>query len=215
MPFASALREAAYDSLPKATRAELHEGLALWLEEHAGNLVERDEIVGYHYEQVFRYHTELGPLDHDAMALASRAAARLLTAGRRRRRGDAAGARALLTRATDLMRPSAERRLSLVSLAEVLVSLGENDHAESTLEQVVTEALVDRDERTVRRAELLRLEIRTQRDRTLTIAAAECEAEDAVAEFDRLGDMEGVASALRLRGYYRAWLGRMADAEAI
>ena len=40
------IRDAAYESLPKATRAELHERFADWLAQH--DLVESDEIVGYH-----------------------------------------------------------------------------------------------------------------------------------------------------------------------
>ena len=47
------IRDAAYESLPKSTRAELHERFAEWLATH--DLVERDEIVGYHLEQAHRY----------------------------------------------------------------------------------------------------------------------------------------------------------------
>ena len=47
------IRDAAYDSLPKETRADLHERFAAWLAEHGG-LVELDEIVGYHLEQAHR-----------------------------------------------------------------------------------------------------------------------------------------------------------------
>ena len=53
------IRDAAYESLPKATRAELHERFADWLEQH--DLVEGDEIVGYHLEQAHRYRVELDP----------------------------------------------------------------------------------------------------------------------------------------------------------
>ena len=54
------IRDAAYEALPKATRAELHERLASWLEQHGSELVELDEIVGYHLEQACRYRDELG-----------------------------------------------------------------------------------------------------------------------------------------------------------
>ena len=57
------IRDAAYDALPKATRAELHERLASWLEQHGTELVELDEIVGYHLEQACRYRAELGMPD--------------------------------------------------------------------------------------------------------------------------------------------------------
>ena len=54
------VRDAAYDALPKATRAELHERFAGWLAEHGRDLVELDEILGYHLEQACRYRAELG-----------------------------------------------------------------------------------------------------------------------------------------------------------
>ena len=44
------IRDAAYDALPKATRAGLHERFASWLEEHGTELVELDELLGYHLE---------------------------------------------------------------------------------------------------------------------------------------------------------------------
>ena len=55
------IRDAAYDALPKAVRADLHTRFADWLDEHGDALVERDEIVGYHLEQASRYQAELGP----------------------------------------------------------------------------------------------------------------------------------------------------------
>ena len=45
------IRDAAYDALPKAVRADLHERFADWLEEHGAELVELDEILGYHLER--------------------------------------------------------------------------------------------------------------------------------------------------------------------
>src|SRR5207247_5405639 len=77
------IRDAAYDALPKATRAELHERFAAWLEEHGSPLVELDEILGYHLEQACRYSAELGlPADDELRA----AARRRLAAARRRPR---------------------------------------------------------------------------------------------------------------------------------
>jgi tetratricopeptide (TPR) repeat protein len=97
------IRDAAYDALPKAVRADLHVRFADWLDEHGGSLVERDEIVGYHLEQAAFYQAELG--QPDAM-LAERAAERLAAGGRRAdERGDYRGALALMTRAAELLRP--------------------------------------------------------------------------------------------------------------
>ena len=54
------VRDTAYEALPKASRAELHERFAAWLEEHGSELVELDEVLGYHLEQAVRYRHELG-----------------------------------------------------------------------------------------------------------------------------------------------------------
>src|SRR5262249_61059997 len=73
------IRDAAYEAVPKATRAELHERFAAWLERSGGALVELDEILGYHLEQAYRYGRELR-LRGDA-ALAPRARQRLCGGG--------------------------------------------------------------------------------------------------------------------------------------
>ena len=97
------IRDAAYDALPKSQRAELHERFADWLDEHGSEIVELDEIVGYHLEQAARYAAELGQ-PHDELAL--RAGARLGRAGARAMRpgGERPAAR-LLERALALTRP--------------------------------------------------------------------------------------------------------------
>jgi class 3 adenylate cyclase len=97
------IRDAAYDALPKAVRADLHVRFADWLGGHGDSLVERDEIVGYHLERAARYHAELGQPDP---TLAEHAAERLAAGARRAdERGDYRGALALLTRAAELLRP--------------------------------------------------------------------------------------------------------------
>lgn len=73
------IRDAAYDGLPKSVRAELHERFAGWLEQHGAQLVELDEILGYHLQQAHRYRAELGL--EGAATLADRARARLTAAG--------------------------------------------------------------------------------------------------------------------------------------
>ena len=88
------IRDAAYDAVPKATRAELHERFAAWLEERGGELVELDELLGHHLEQAARYKAELGQSDPE---LAERAGKRFAAAGRRALwRGDCGAARDLL-----------------------------------------------------------------------------------------------------------------------
>ncbi|MDQ2983554.1 MAG: AAA family ATPase [Actinomycetota bacterium] len=97
------IRDAAYDGLPKATRAELHERFADWLEERGRDRVELDEILGHHLEQAARYKQELGQLDP---GLAERAGEHLASAGRLALwRSDMRAARVLLNRALELTRP--------------------------------------------------------------------------------------------------------------
>jgi len=75
------IRDAAYDSLPKEIRSELHERFATWLETRRG-LVEIEEIVGYHLEQAHRNLADLNPEDPRLDALRARAGARLFTAAK-------------------------------------------------------------------------------------------------------------------------------------
>ena len=77
------IRDAAYDALPKATRAELHERFARWLDGNAPDLAERDEIAGYHLEQAVAYLRELGRPEDEIRPVAERAAFHLAAAGRR------------------------------------------------------------------------------------------------------------------------------------
>ena len=105
------MRDAAYDALPKSVRSDLHERFGDWLEKR-GELLELDEIVGYHLERAAAYRRELG---RPAENLAARAGDRLAAAGRRALwREDRRAARALLERALGLTRP-----LRLDALLEV------------------------------------------------------------------------------------------------
>ena len=75
------IRDTAYEGLPKAVRADLHERFADWLDANV-ELVEQDEIVGYHLERASRYRVELDAADSGSAGLARRAAERLGRAGR-------------------------------------------------------------------------------------------------------------------------------------
>jgi class 3 adenylate cyclase/tetratricopeptide (TPR) repeat protein len=120
------IRDAAYDALPKATRAELHERFAAWLEQRGEELVELDEILGYHLAQAARYKQELGQADP---ILAERAGERLAAAGRRALwRGDERAAAGLLERALELTRPA---RLDVVLELDLARALFERDAATS------------------------------------------------------------------------------------
>ena len=88
------IRDAAYAGIPKRTRADLHERFAGWLELHGG----RDELLGYHLEQAYRYRDELGCArrPHALARCAGRRAAhgrRATRTGSRRRAGGGQPAR--------------------------------------------------------------------------------------------------------------------------
>ena len=129
------IRDAAYESLPKATRAELHERFADWLATH--DLIEGDEIVGYHLEQAHRYRSELDPGDPRLSEIGRRAADRLGAAGRGALdRGDFNAGRSLLRRATGLLPEHDEARLALApELASALFWGGEMGEALELVDQ--------------------------------------------------------------------------------
>jgi class 3 adenylate cyclase/tetratricopeptide (TPR) repeat protein len=211
------IRDTAYDALPKATRAELHERFATWLAEHGADLVELDEILGYHLEQAYRYRAELGPLDPAAAELAHRAATRLLaSADRALERGDASATVGLLTRATDLM-PTEDPRRLLAEL-ELATALGEQGELDQALEGIAEIAAVARERGNVRvaeRARLVAIEFDTQTAPQRSITDALEEARDALAALERIGDAEGEVLALRLIGSLTGWLGNSAEAAVL
>jgi class 3 adenylate cyclase/ketosteroid isomerase-like protein/tetratricopeptide (TPR) repeat protein len=82
------VRDAAYRRLLKGTRAELHQRLADWIEDRAGQAPEHDETIGRHLEEAHRLLGELGPMDAAGRLLGNRASTRLASAGRRALVGD-------------------------------------------------------------------------------------------------------------------------------
>jgi class 3 adenylate cyclase/tetratricopeptide (TPR) repeat protein len=173
------IRDAAYDALPKTTRAELHERFAVWIEAHAPDLVELDEILGYHLEQAALYRAELG---RTAPELEARAAARLGAAGMRAAaRADVGAARSLLQRAVALLPPgAAERSLLLVALGDMLYRSRELEAADEALSDAVDHGDVD----TSARAFFLRAFIRAHATADMNLQDAEREVRDALSRLD-------------------------------
>jgi len=129
------IRDAAYESLPKATRAELHERFADWLARH--DLVEGDEIVGYHLEQAHRYRSELDAADPALPRLATHVSDHLAVAGRGAiDRGDFNAAQSLFRRATTILPEADSRRLALApDLALALLESDDLAAAQAALAQ--------------------------------------------------------------------------------
>jgi class 3 adenylate cyclase/tetratricopeptide (TPR) repeat protein len=135
------IRDTAYEALPKSIRVDLHRRFAEWLEQRGTNLVEIDEILGYHFEQAHIYAVELG-LSDEGRELAARAAAHLRAAGERAAaRGDAVAAVKLLGRASSLIpKEDHTHRDVQMELAFALLDQGELKAAQSTFAEIVREA---------------------------------------------------------------------------
>jgi hypothetical protein len=130
------IRDAAYDGLTKASRAELHQRYAAWLEQRSKDLVDLDEVLSYHLEQAARFKAELGAADP---AVAGRAGERLAAAGRRALwRGDDRAAAALLARGLDLARtvgPDVHLELDLAAALHWVDTLKAAEVAEEAAER--------------------------------------------------------------------------------
>jgi class 3 adenylate cyclase/tetratricopeptide (TPR) repeat protein len=194
------IRDAAYDALPKSTRAELHERFAAWLEERGPELVEHDEILGYHYEQAYRYRTELGPPDEAADALAARAGVLLVSAGGgARNRGDFPAALRLMERAADIERT---RRLALLpELAELMFEVGDLPGAAALLDEALESAQATGSEAVRAVASVLRaLYGDHMGEDGATMEDVLARGEEAVPVLERLGDDLGLATVLDVVG---------------
>jgi class 3 adenylate cyclase len=211
------VRDAAYDAIPKQTRAGLHELFAVWVERMAGpRLRELEEIVGYHLEQAWRYRDELGIVDQRNRRLATAAARRLGAAGRRALgRGDLPAASKLLERAVGLL-PAGDPggQELLVELADVLVATGEFPRAEQLLGQVAAAARDHGDERLAAHASVGRLRMEVGVASDLDAAAIQHQTGQAIAIFAEFEDQRGLAKAwglLAALGFLRC---RITEAEA-
>ena len=207
------IRDAAYDALPKTTRADLHERFAAWLEERGGDLVERDEIVGYHLEQAYRYLAELGPVDAEAELLAGRAAALLENGGRRARfRGDHHAAARLLARAAEL---DPGRRVAIIpELAEALTVSGELAEAARLLDEAIERASASGDEVARAVAVVWREHVATNLgEPSATSERVQELADEALSVLERHGADEPLASVLDLLGRHQFWSGHARDGE--
>ena len=187
------IRDAAYGSLPKRTRGELHERFAATLDA-AG---EHDELIGFHLEHAYRYGEELAAPDSE---LAVRAAERLSAAGRRAAgREDTSAGAALLARAAALLPERAPERLALLpELADAYRGLGDFERARSLLD----EALTAPDERVVWHARSARIGLLLRTEKELRPDELLAEADETIAAFERLSDERGLA----LSWSFRAWV---------
>ena len=165
------LRDAAYASLTKTDRADLHERAAAWIDRDGPG---DDAIAGYHLEQAVRYRRELG---EKADELAATAGERLGDAGMGVwRMNDVAAAVNLLGRATALL-PSGPRRAEL--LWEMAIALRLRDlptASNAALDDAMREARACRSRAVAARVDAERTET--------SLLAGDLSLDEAVASFE-------------------------------
>jgi DNA-binding SARP family transcriptional activator/tetratricopeptide (TPR) repeat protein len=148
------VQQAAYRSVPKSLRADLHERFARWLARVAGQGAGQDEILGYHLEQAYQYRTELGHAGPQEQALAAQAAERLAAAGRAAlTRSDLPAGAHLLERAVALLPLQDPTRSALLpTLGLALLESGRLADADRILEEAIERASAGNDPRLEARA---------------------------------------------------------------
>jgi class 3 adenylate cyclase/tetratricopeptide (TPR) repeat protein len=208
------IRDAAYEALPKATRADLHARFAGWIAERAADLVELDEVVGYHLERAYRYLVELGPTGEAGRELSERAAERLGAAGAKAAaRSDVRAATSLLARAVDLLPAGDARRRSLLpSFGRALFEAGQWERADAVLSEAVSEARAAGDRRMAAEGNVALTHLRLFLGSVISHEMARSELADAVRVFQEFDDEAGLARALGLAGQLRMWAGEAASA---
>jgi class 3 adenylate cyclase len=208
------IRDAAYESLTKESRAELHERFATWMEgRHQERLAELEAVLGHHLERAYRYRTELAPADDRARSLAVRAASRLGSAGRRAGRAREDGAAVgLLSRARALLPDADPERLALLPLiGESLEGTANHEQAGEAYAEALEAAAGAGDRGVEGRARLGRAHVWFVTEPERSSAEIVTEAKRAIALLEEAGDDRSLAEAWRLVGEARMYEGHAAE----
>jgi class 3 adenylate cyclase/tetratricopeptide (TPR) repeat protein len=205
------IRDAAYERLSKELRSDLHERVADWLD---GRGDEFEEIIGYHLERAYRCLLELGRPGDRGQRLAERAAERLSAAGRRAyARADTPAAVNLLERASALLSPYDQRRLSLLpSLGRALTESGELERSDSVLSEAVENARAAGEHLAAADAAVALFYLRAHTVPEMSDEKIAHKLEGVIRVFEEYGDEAGLARALSLTGMLRCWRGEAAAA---
>jgi tetratricopeptide (TPR) repeat protein len=188
------IRDAAYESLSKAERADLHVRLAAWLE---GTQSDVEELAAWHLEAAFSLRRDLGQLDDE---LALRAYGALVRVGRRALgSGDVSSASSLLERA--LAVPAGDVRSRLEVQLDLVVAQLDSGHL-TRAEELVTDAIDGArdagDDAVLARALVERSHILFHTDPERWVETARRTAEEARGPLEEAGDDPGLARAWML-----------------
>ena len=194
--FAHALiQESAYEALSKRQRAALHAQHAEWLEQDSSQTpAELDELIGHQLEQAYLCWHELGEPRRE---LGERAAARLLSSGRRAGGiGDMPKAISLFTRVARLLEEDDPSRAeALAELGAALRDVGEFRRAEATLDEAIAAAERSGDAAAEARALGVRWQIRLETDTSVSFQEAASAIEATIDRLEQLGHERGLARA--------------------
>ena len=210
------LRDAVYEAIPKARRAQLHEKVGDWMleltEERRG---EAEEIVGYHFEAAARYHAELLGGAADAERVAAKAAQHLMSAGNRAgARQDDPTAAQFYARVVALVAEEDSSRLEpLIALGTALVRGGEISRAADALAELRRRAARGDDARTDAEVRILELSLRRLTDPVWWAENGRSGASELTGVFQGLGDDLGAAKAWHLLGKAHSDRGEQAAAQ--
>jgi class 3 adenylate cyclase/DNA-binding SARP family transcriptional activator/tetratricopeptide (TPR) repeat protein len=197
------IRDAAYQSLPKAARADLHERFADWIEGSLGDRVEEyEEILGYHLEQAASHLSNIRPAVGSMEAIGERAANHLANCGMRaRQRGDPRAAASLLDRASRLLpREHARRREILLDLSDARHAIGELEGARAAIDDALQVAHETQDSRLEWNAKLEACILSLSADPEGAAEQAIRVAQTAIPILEALGDEKGLALAWATMG---------------
>jgi len=206
------IRDAAYEAVSKAERADLHERLAIWLET-VGEQRDVDELVGWHLERAFVLKRDLGLADEQ---LARRAYGSLARVGRRALvRGDMTAGASLLERALALPGDADNDRVEAqLDLVPALVERGHLVQAEELVASTIDRARALGDDALLARALVERSHLLSHTDPELWVQTAAAAASEARAPLEAVGDDVGLARAWFLVVIHAYIQGRTADFEA-
>ncbi len=195
------VRSVAYGRTTKRDRAELHRRYGDWLDA-PGNGVHgsNDEMVGFHFEQAYRYQRELSSVGPAERSLAERAASKFHAAALAAvGRSDLQGATALLRRCSALSSEQARLEVDPL-LGSILGESGELREALELLDKHVADA-TERGERLAATRGLLEsMIIRMQTDPTDVSARFTALEPELVSILERSSESAGFARFWHLKG---------------
>jgi len=192
------IRDAAYASIPKRRRAELHRALAALILERAPD---GDVLAAFHLDQALRALVDAGATGPDVETLTTAAAEQLRRAGLAAAdRDDYAAAASLLMRANELLPRTAVERLELLpKLGDMKLWVGGPAVARALLDEALAIAMEIGDERLAARARITTDLSMMWTEPPVPTEQMLRDVEDAVPIFERTGDDEALALAELLR----------------